>query len=81
MLRITIQVLSMISFLVYAERSFYIATCLLYSLLTNTNVLGMFAKWTMGQFKLEFLLVDLVKTQYTRDDEEPYFCTKVDQQR
>ena len=26
----------------------------------------------------ELLLVDLAKTQYTRDDEEPYFCMNVD---
>ena len=29
----------------------------------------------------ELLLVDLAKTQYTRDDEGPYFCINVDQQR
>ena len=29
----------------------------------------------------EFLLVDLAKTQCTRDDEEPYFCINVDQHR
>ena len=29
----------------------------------------------------ELLLVDLAKTQYTRDDEEPYFCINVDQHR
>ena len=29
----------------------------------------------------EFLLVDLAKTQYTLDDEEPYFCTNVNQHR
>ena len=29
----------------------------------------------------ELLLVDLAKTQYTRDDEEPYFCINFDQHR
>ena len=33
--------------------------------------------------RLVFLptLADLAKTQYTRDDEEPYFCKNVDQHR
>ena len=29
----------------------------------------------------ELQLVDLAKIQYTRDDEEPYFCINVDQHR
>ena len=29
----------------------------------------------------ELLLVNLAKTQYARDDEEPYSCIKLDQHR
>ena len=29
----------------------------------------------------EFLLVDLAKAQYIRDDEGPYFCINIDQHR
>ena len=29
----------------------------------------------------ELLLADLAKTQYTRDDEEPYLCINLDQHR
>ena len=54
---------------------FFIVTCLLciFAQLTNINVLGMLAirnlnNWVISQ---EFLLVDLAKTQYTRDDEGP----------
>ena len=57
------------------------AYCIL-AYLTNSNVV---VKLTIrdlnNRFIQEFLLVDLAKTQYTRDDQEPYFCINVDQHR
>ena len=50
--------------------------------LTNNNVLGKLAIRDLNNSAIqEFLLVDLAKIQYTPDDEEPYFCTNVDQHR
>ena len=50
--------------------------------LTNSNVLGMLAIRNLNNWVIQkLLLVDLTKTQYTRDDEGPYPCISLDQQR
>ena len=50
--------------------------------LTNNNVLGNLAMRDLYNRAIQkLLLVDLAKTQYTRDDEEPYFCINVEQHR
>ena len=49
---------------------------------TNSNVLGTSAIRDLNNWViLELLLTDLAKTQYTRDDEGPYFRINLDQHR
>ena len=68
--------------LLYAEIRNFIVTCLLYSCLTNSNVLGKLAIRDLNSWVIqELLLVDLAKTQYTRDDEGPYSRINLDQHR
>ena len=64
--------------MVYAEKgpSSSRAFCIL-AQLTNSNVLGIFAIRNLNNWVIhdqELLLVDLAKTQYTRDAEGPYFA-------
>ena len=57
------------------------AYCIL-TQLTNSNVLGKLAMRDLIIWVIqEFLLVDLAKTQYTRDDEGPYSRINLDQDR
>ena len=67
--------------LVYAKIRSFIVTCLLCSCPTNQyqhfrNVSHPSLKQLVIK---EFLLEDLAKTQYTRDDKGPYFNINVDQ--
>ena len=61
----------------------FIVTRLLYSCLTNqSHVLVKLAIRDLNYWVIqELLLVDFAKTQYTRDDEGPYFGINVDQHR
>ena len=50
--------------------------------LTNSNVLGKLAIRDLNNWVIqELLLADLVKTQYTREDEGPYSCINLNQHR
>ena len=47
---------------------------------TNSNILGKLAIRDLNNWVIqELLLVDLAKTQYTRDDEGPYSPINLDQ--
>ena len=63
-------------------RSFIITCACSRAYLTNSNVVVELTMHDLNNREIqELLLEDLTKTQYTRDDEGPYFCINVDQQK
>ena len=78
MVRITIGVIYyMFLFLFMLKLSPSSRAYFIFTKLTNNNVLGKLAICDINNWAIqELLLVDLAKTQYKRDNKEPYFCIK-----